>query len=241
MIPHDILTLYSAKMIEYGIAILFLLLFIPFWKYVQGPSAVAVPARASLRQPAAAGAGWFPIPLDRLFHRGHAWARPDADGLVTVGLDGFAAKLVGPLASVALPQIGGTVGQGEKAWRLVADDGRGVEMLSPVDGTIAEINTDLVRAPEAAQADPYGRGWLFRVRPQRLRANSTNLLSGTTARRWMDDAITGLQRTLSPELGALAQDGGLPLGGMARIIDPDHWDVLAGTHLLTDDKEDTHA
>ena len=241
MIPHDILTLYSAKMIEYGIAILFLLLFIPFWKYVQGPSAVAVPAQARVRQPAMVGADWFPIPLDRLFHRGHAWARPDADGLVTVGLDGFAAKLVGPLAAVALPQVGVTVGQGERAWRLVADDGRAVEMLSPLDGTIAEINADLVRAPEAAQVDPYGRGWLFRVRPQRLRANSTSLLSGATARHWMDEAIAGLQRTLSPELGALAQDGGLPLAGMARIIDPDRWDRLARTHLLTDDKEDADA
>ena len=38
MIPHDILTLYSAKMLEYGIAVLFLLLFIPFWRYVQGPA-----------------------------------------------------------------------------------------------------------------------------------------------------------------------------------------------------------
>jgi glycine cleavage system H lipoate-binding protein len=241
MIPHDILTLYSAKMIEYGIAIVFLLLFIPFWKYVLGPSAAAVPAHARVRQAATTGADWFPIPLDRLFHRGHAWARPDPGGLVTVGLDGFAAKLVGPLAAVALPQVGTAVGQGERAWRLVADDGRAIEMLSPLDGTIAEINTELASTPEATQVDPYGRGWLFRLRPQRLRANSTNLLSGATARRWMDDAVAGLQRTLSPELGALAQDGGVPVTGMARIIDPEHWDSLARTHLLTEDKEDAHA
>jgi glycine cleavage system H protein len=241
MIPHDILTLYSAKMIEYGIAIVFLLLFIPFWKYVQGPSLSVAPAHARVRQPATAGADWFPVPLDRLFHRGHAWARPDADGLVTVGLDGFAAKLVGPLAAVALPQVGTSVGQGERAWRLMADDGRNVEMLSPLDGTIAEINADLARSPEATQLDPYGRGWLFRVRPQRLRANSTNLLSGATARRWMNEAVAGLQRTLSPELGALAQDGGVPVTGMASIIDPEGWDRLARTHLLTDDKENTNA
>lgn len=241
MIPHDILTLYSAKMIEYGIAILFLLLFIPFWKYVQGPSTEAVPALARVRQPAIAWADWFPVPLDRLFHRGHAWARPETDGLVTVGLDGFAAKLVGPLAAIGLPQLGATVGQGERAWKLVADDGRAVEMLSPMDGTIAEINGDLLKTPETAQADPYGRGWLFRLRPQRLRANSTNLLSGAGARRWMDEAVAGLQRAMSPGLGALAQDGGVPVAGMARVIDPEGWDALARTHLLTEDKEDAHA
>ena len=241
MIPHDILTLYSAKMIEYGIAICFLLLFIPFWKYVQGPSVAIAPAHARRTQPATSGAEWFPIPVDRLFHRGHAWARSESDGLVTVGLDGFAAKLVGPLASVALPQVGSLVGQGEPAWKLVADDGRAVEMLSPLDGTIAEINTDLAASPETTQLDPYGRGWLLRLRPQRLRANSTNLMSGAAARRWMNDAVAGLQRTVSPELGALAQDGGVPVTGMARIIDPEHWDLLARTHLLTDDKENANA
>ncbi|MEI6667845.1 MAG: glycine cleavage system protein H [Acidobacteriota bacterium] len=240
MIPHDILTLYSAKMIEYGIAILFLLVFIPFWNYVQGPSAVAVPVQARVRQAAAAGAQWFQVPLDRLFHRGHAWARPEADGLVTVGLDGFAANLIGPLAAVGLPHVGAAVGQGERAWRLIAEDGRAVEMLSPVDGVIADINRDLVSAPDAAQTDPYGAGWLLRIRPDRLRANSTNLLSGPAARRWMDEAVAGLQQACSPELGALAQDGGVPVSGMARAIDPEHWDRIARTHLLTDEKEAAH-
>ena len=49
MIPHDILTLYSAKMLEYGIAVLFLFLFIPFWRYVQGPA--KAPALATATQP----------------------------------------------------------------------------------------------------------------------------------------------------------------------------------------------
>ena len=54
MIPHDILTLYSAKMLEYGIAVLFLLLFIPFWRYVQGPAkapALATGDAAAPRSP----------------------------------------------------------------------------------------------------------------------------------------------------------------------------------------------
>ena len=68
MIPHDILTLYSAKMIEYGIAVLFLLLFIPFWRFVQGSRAMApAPATATVRAPTPArrlvrGAGGPPLP-----------------------------------------------------------------------------------------------------------------------------------------------------------------------------------
>jgi glycine cleavage system H lipoate-binding protein len=239
MIPHDILTLYSAKMLEYGIAILFLVLFIPFWRYVQSSAVAPEPASAKVRVPAPA-TDWFALPMDRLFHRGHAWLKDEADGNVTIGLSDFAAKLVGPLSRISLPAIGSTVGQGEMAWRMVADDGRTVDMLSPVDGTIVDINPVVAASAATAESDPYGRGWLLKVRPSRLRANRISLLSGQAARRWMDEVLVGLRGQLAPSLGSLAQDGGAPLHGMARAIDPEHWDELAGAMLLTG-KEERHA
>jgi glycine cleavage system H lipoate-binding protein len=239
MIPHDILTLYTAKMVEYGIAVMFLLLFVPFWRFVQGTTTVAtVPATAAAR--ATTLADWFSIPADYLVHRGHAWARPEASGLVTVGMDDFAASLVGPLNRISLPTVGSTVGQGERAWRLVANDGRSVEMLSPVDGAIVDVNPDVAGRPEAALTDPFGAGWLMKVRPSRLRANRTSLLSGTAARTWMQEVAAGLQAHLAPGLGALAQDGGAPVAGMARALDAERWDAVARTYLLTDE-EDSHA
>ena len=239
MIPHDILTLYSAKMLEYGIAVLFLALFIPFWRYVQAPAAPAL-AHARARKPALAAAEWFLTPVDRLFHRGHAWLRGESDGLVTVGMDDFAVKLVGPLARVSLPAVGAAVGQGEQAWRLTAADGRSVDMLSPVDGTVVELNPALASAPDLAERDPYGEGWLMKVRPSRMRANRTNLMADRAAHRWMDEAVAGLRAAFAPGLGALAQDGGAPVPGMARAIDPEHWDRLAARFLLTGE-EQTHA
>lgn len=239
MIPHDILTLYSAKMLEYGIAVLFLFLFIPFWSYVQGSAKAPEAAAAPVHAPPPA-TDWFALPMDRLFHRGHAWMKGEDDGSVTVGLNDFAAKLVGPLTRISLPAVGTSVGQGEMAWRMVADDGRTVDMLSPVDGTVVEVNGALAASPDAAESDPYGNGWLLRVRPSRLRANTINLLSGNASRRWIDKVLVGLRGQLAPSLGVLSQDGGVPLHGMARAIDPEHWDELAGTFLLTG-KEDRHA
>jgi glycine cleavage system H lipoate-binding protein len=233
MIPHDILTLYSAKMLEYGIAILFLFLFIPFWKYVQGPAKSPAFATARSRTPVAKAAEWFLTPADRLFHRGHAWLKGGDDGLVTVGLDDFAAKLVGPLSRVSLPAVGASVGQGEQAWRLTAADGRSVDMLSPVDGTVVELNAAVAPSPDLAERDPYGDGWLMKVRPSRLRANRINLMADRAVRRWMEEAAAGLRGHFAPGLGALAQDGGVPVAGMAKAIDPDGWDRLAATLLLT--------
>jgi glycine cleavage system H protein len=233
MIPHDILTLYSAKMLEYGIAVLFLFLFIPFWRYVQGPAKAPALATASSRAPVATAAEWFLTPADRLFHRGHAWLMGGDDGLVTVGLDDFAAKLVGPISRVSLPAVGASVGQGEQAWRLMAADGRSVDMLSPVDGTVVELNPALAASPDLAERDPYGDGWLVKVRPSRLRANRINLMEGRAVQRWMEEAAAGLRGHVAPGLGALAQDGGAPVAGMARAIDPDGWDRLAAAFLLT--------
>jgi glycine cleavage system H lipoate-binding protein len=199
---------------------------------------VAVPATAAAR--ATTLADWFSVPADYLFHRGHAWARPESSGLVTIGMDHFAASLVGPLSRIAMPAVGATLGQGERGWRLIADDGRAVDMLSPVDGAILEVNPEAASRPDAALADPFGTGWLMKVRPSRLRANRTGLISGTAARSWMQEVAAGLQNHLAPELGALAQDGGAPVAGMARALDPERWDTVARTYLLTDE-EHSHA
>jgi glycine cleavage system H protein len=237
MIPHDILTLYSAKMLEYGIAVLFLLLFIPFWRYVQGPAKAPALAAAADRVPAPRLAEWFLTPADRLFHRGHAWLKDGADGLVTVGLDDFAAKLVGPLSRVSLPAVGASIGQGEHGWRLMASDGRSVDMLSPVDGTVVELNAAVADAPALAEHDPYGDGWLMKVRPSRLRANRINLMAGRAVHRWMEEAAAALRGRVAPGLGALAQDGGTPVAGMARAVDPEGWDRLAAALLLTAEED----
>jgi hypothetical protein len=77
--------------------------------------------------------------------------------------------------------------------------------------------------PDLAERDPYGDGWLMKVRPSRLRANRINLMAGRAVHRWMEEAAAGLRGHVAPGLGALAQDGGVPVAGMARAIDPEGW------------------
>jgi glycine cleavage system H lipoate-binding protein len=228
MIPHTILTLYHAKPLEYFIAAAFLLLFIPFWRYVQGGR------QASVRRPAAAPrrVGWFAVPEHLFFHPGHTWARVESDGLVALGLDDFAEKLVGPLTGARLPAPGASLAQGEPAWSLVAD-GRTVDMLSPVAGVVVEVNGSAVREGRPI-ADPYGAGWLVRVRPTRLGADLKGLLKGEFARRWMATAADAFRRRLSPELGLVYEDGGAPIDGLARSLDPEGWDRLARECFLTE-------
>lgn len=248
--PHEFLSIYPAKLMEYCLAISYLLLFIPFWRYVQGsrsaPSLavhMAVAARPSIAATAAtlrpagaialprpAAAGWFHVPPGVHLHPGHTWARLESDGLVTVGIDDFAHKLVGP-ASLELPAVGARVAQGEPAIEL-RDEGRAVAMLSPVDGTVVAVNA-AARSDPLALDDAYGAGWLYKVKAPRLAANLRQLHMELPARRLLEDAEERLARRLDPELGRVLQDGGTPVNGIARALAGDDWDALARDFFLT--------
>jgi glycine cleavage system H protein len=230
---HDILTLYSAKAIEYAIAVGFLLLFVPFWRYVNTDlHPAAQPALAGVRRRATELVEWFRMARDVAFHPGHAWARAAAPGVMLVGMDDFAQKLVGPTVSLELPAPGARLSQGDPAWRLTIGD-RSVDMLSPVDGTVLAVNQDVASRPQLLNEDPYGAGWLLKVDAPRAEANLTSLLSGRLAKTWLREATDALRWRMSPDLGLVLQDGGVPVDGIAHALDAEHWDEVARQFFLS--------
>jgi glycine cleavage system H lipoate-binding protein len=229
MSSHDFVSLYDARALEYVIAVAYLALFVVLWRALQ-----AAPQRQRARV-LAGPARWFSLPDGVRLHPGHAWARVEADGRVAVGLDDFAHKLIGPLTQVALPDKGARLGQGRRALSLRADGGA-VDVLAPVSGVVAEVNPLAASAPDRLHEDPYGQGWLLKLQPrQGLETNLKQLLSGDLARLAMERAAEDLRARLTPELGALAADGGTPVHGFARELDPEGWEALAREFLLTDD------
>jgi glycine cleavage system H protein len=232
---HDLITIYWLKAIEYILALSYLPLFVLFWRLVN-PSPRA--ARAVAVQPPAPGWAdqlreFFQLPAGLLFHPGHTWARVNDDDTVTIGIDAFARQLVGSRAAIGLPAVGDTLKQGAPGLALAAG-GRRVEMLSPVDGTVVDVNPLVAEAPERALQAPYGEGWLVKVASSNRAANVRNLLSGKLARLWMDAACEKLGAELSPrELGPRYADGGVPVDGVLLEALPDTWDVVARRFFLT--------
>ena len=226
MIPNEFLSSYPAKLMEYSLAAGYLGLFVPFWRYVQSgrraPSAVAIGAPAKQAAPHA-NAGWFHVPADVLLHPGHTWARVSG-GEVAVGVDDFAARLLGKVASLRTPEVGESVLQGSSAV-TAEDDSRVVTLVSPIDGTVTAVNAAATEGDNWLH-QPYGAGWLFKVKPSRLGLNTKRLLGGDLARRWVEQASESLAQRLSPQLGAVLQDGGTPVHGIARELEPERWDEL---------------
>jgi hypothetical protein len=161
------------------------------------------------------------FPLNRMYHRGHTWARRESDGTVTVGLDDLGTRLLGTPDAVTLPPAGSLVEVNGTAFRLRKRDAD-VRVLSPVDGEVIETGG----------AD---RGWYLRVRPT---ANDErafrHLLRGAEIRPWLMRELERLQLTLSAE-GATAPalaDGGLPVADISASYPKADWDAVCGEMFL---------
>jgi len=221
--------LYATKGLEYLLVLGFLLLFVFFWRFMQSTDRTALATAVARRL--TAPLEWFRLEAGRYYHQGHAWARPDGEKTVTVGLDDFAQKLVGTPQAVTLPAVGSRVEQGEEGWRL-AIGSKSVAMLSPVSGEVVEVNREVLDSPALLGKDPY-EGWLMKVRVPRMRPALRNLLSGELAAAWLQETVTALRQRMSGNLGMVLQDGGMPVSGFAANLSPDAWEEIAAEFFLT--------
>jgi len=172
----------------------------------------------------------FRIAPNLFYHPGHTWAAKEGGDLVRVGIDDFAARLTGRLDSVALPQRGRWVTQGQKAI-AVQHDGATADLVSPIEGMVVDVNEAVLRDPELARRDPYGEGWLMLVSAPESKIKFRNLLSGSLAGLWTENAAARLQG--QTHLAPAMADGGLALETTTAGLAPEPWQKLAGEFFLT--------
>ena len=190
----------------------------------------AVAAGNRMAQPIVAG---FEIPEHLRFHQGHSWALGESPNLVRAGIDDFAAKLIGDAEEVNLPQRGQWIRQGQKVWSFRVN-GELIEMVSPIEGTVSDVNDEVVRHPETLTADPYGKSWLMTVQAPDAKTNYRNLLEGSMARNLMADSARKLSAYLPQTNGnlALAQDGGKAHDAIAKQLPADKYVAITKEFFL---------
>jgi glycine cleavage system H lipoate-binding protein len=175
----------------------------------------------------------FEVPENVRYHAGHTWALSESHDLVRVGMDDFAAKLAGKFESISLPQRGRWIRQGQKVWTLLRD-GKSVDMVSPIEGTVTDINEAVAKNPELARKDPYGEGWLVKVQAPDAKLNFRNLLGGALARLWTEESALRLRKRMPVAMAsALAQDGGLAVDDIAAHLPDEDWATLTREFFLS--------
>ncbi|MBZ5704226.1 MAG: glycine cleavage system protein H [Acidobacteriia bacterium] len=201
-------------------------------KQVVVQPALQVAGREGAPRVAPSLVGGFHVPESLRYHPGHTWALSESPSLVRVGMDDFASKLTGKVERISLPQRGQWIRQGQKVC-TIHRDGAAVDMVSPIEGSVADINEAIVRNPELANKDPYGEGWLITVQSPDAKTNFRNLLGGALARWWTEESSSRLQRKMPMMLGALAQDGGVAMDNVTAHMPDQDWAALAKEFFLS--------
>jgi len=116
----------------------------------------------------------------------HEWARLEDDGTAWVGISDHAQKALGDLVFVELPNVGDSVQAGEEAG-VVESVKAASDIYAPLSGEILAINEALEDAPELVNQDPYGDGWLFRIRVDSPEETSELLAAEAYAKKLEED------------------------------------------------------
>ena len=104
------------------------------------------------------------VPAELRYTQSHEWVRKNPDGTLTIGITDHAQHALGDLVFAETPEAGRTLAAGE-ACAVVESVKAASDVYSPVAGTVLHGNTGLADAPEKINSDPYGDGWLWKLKP----------------------------------------------------------------------------
>jgi CheY-like chemotaxis protein len=98
----------------------------------------------------------------------NSWLMVQEDGSILLGVEGSFVQTIGRIQSIYLPNRGDEIRQGGSYLQIFCADMRSHSIPSPLSGTVVEVNQNVIDDPESALQDPYGEGWLVRLKPSRF-------------------------------------------------------------------------
>jgi len=160
----------------------------------------------------------FDIPLDRYYHRGHTWLKPEADGTYTMGLDELARRVAAHPEAVTLPEPGTQLEAQGTAWTMRVH-GSEVRVLAPIDGAVVA-------------AENSEKGLFLRIKPAK-NASFAHLGRGRGVVRWMTRELERVQLMVSESAAVPAlADGGVPVDDFAAACPRADWHNITAAILL---------
>ena len=125
------------------------------------------------------------VPADLKYTKSHEWVRTLADGALEIGITDHAQHALGDLVFVEVPEAGRTVKAGE-ACAVVESVKAASDVYAPLAGQITAGNPKLAAEPEIINSQPYGEGWLMRLKPAPGALAGAELLSAADYQKVLD-------------------------------------------------------
>ncbi len=104
------------------------------------------------------------VPSELKYTKSHEWVKKQADGTVIIGITDHAQAALGDLVFVEVPKTGRRLNAGEAA-AVVESVKAASDVYAPITGEVLEGNPALATTPETLNQDPYGKGWMFKLKP----------------------------------------------------------------------------
>jgi glycine cleavage system H protein len=128
----------------------------------------------------------YNLPDELYYHEEHMWVKKEGD-LVRVGINDFSQKLAGELSFIELPDEGTEVGANEVIGSYETGKWMG-KIYAPISGEVAEKNSELEDDPTLINSDPYGKGWIYTMKPANP-SEIDGLMKGEAAATWLKTEI----------------------------------------------------
>lgn len=170
------------------------------------------------------------------YHRAYGWVAPGPERTDRWGVDGFTARLLDRVTAVILPATGTRVVRGTVAcW--AADDGDLVPLRSPLTGIVVRTNRALRADPSLLTLHPYDEGWLLEVERGEGQDESREWIDARERRARAAEQTRRMLRSargylhVDQAIGPTAQDGGIPIPDLRRLLGRSRYHRLVGAVL----------
>ena len=204
--------IFATKGIEYLIIITFFLLLIPFWLILNKQVKISGKIQKVL---GFLSAGKLKIPQGLLYSKNHTWMFMEKSGVAKVGLDDLLLHITGEVKFSIDKNRGDRINKGDLLTQI-DQDGKKLNILSPVTGEIIDANSILNEQPGMMNEDPYGNGWIYKIKPTDWIADASSCYFAEEATKWsaseldrFKDFIAVNMKSYSPYTSlVILQDGG---------------------------------